>query len=151
MVLIQFWNNYFIANWVSGDRFAYVYGGDINNDGTGTNDLMYVPTDAEINVMTFAPYTDISGTEQPPAVQQAALKSFIAQDKYLSDRRGQFTEKYAGETPWFSQVDVRILQDFNFNTNNKKHTVQLRLDIENFGNFMRSKGGVCQYADRLGF
>ena len=73
----------FFANWVSGDRFAYVYGGDINNDGTSTNDLMYVPTDAEINAMLFDPYVDVQGTVQSAAVQQAASKNFIAQDDYL--------------------------------------------------------------------
>ena len=37
------------GNWTSGNRFAYVYGGDINNDGTASNDLLYVPTDGEID------------------------------------------------------------------------------------------------------
>ena len=41
------------GNWISGNRFAYVYGGDINNDATSTNDLLYVPTDAEIDLMSF--------------------------------------------------------------------------------------------------
>lgn len=141
----------FFANWVSGDRFAYVYGGDINNDGTGTNDLMYVPTDAEINTMAFDPYTDVFGTVQPAGVQQAALKAFIAQDDYLSRRRGQYTDKYAGETPWFSQVDVRILQDYNFMQGNKRHTVQFSIDVQNFGNLINSKWGVRKYATTSGF
>jgi hypothetical protein len=29
-------------------RFNYIYGGDINNDGSSTNDLIYVPTTTEI-------------------------------------------------------------------------------------------------------
>ncbi len=139
------------ANWVSGDRFAYVYGGDINNDGTGTNDLMYVPTDAEINAMSFDPYFDVSGTVQSASVQQSALKNFIAQDKYLSSRRGQYTEKYAGETPWFSQVDLRILQDYNFMQGNKRHTVQFSIDVQNIGNLISSKWGVRKYATTSGF
>jgi hypothetical protein len=141
----------FFANWVSGDRFAYVYGGDINNDGTSTNDLMYVPTDAEINAMLFDPYVDVLGITQSAAVQQAALKSFIAQDDYLSSRRGRYTEKYAGETPWFSQVDVRILQDYNFKAGSKTHTIQFSLDIQNFGNLISSKWGVRKYATTSGF
>ena len=39
------------GSFTSGNRFAYVYGGDINNDGTTSNDLLYVPTDAEIDAM----------------------------------------------------------------------------------------------------
>jgi Carboxypeptidase regulatory-like domain len=141
----------FFSNWVSGDRFGYVYGGDINNDGTGSNDLMYVPTDAEVGVMLFDPYTDVLGNVQSAAVQQSALKSFIAQDNYLSSRRGKYTEKYAGETPWFGQMDVRILQDFNFMSGTKKKTIQFSIDIQNFGNMLSSKWGVRKYATTSGF
>jgi hypothetical protein len=112
-----------------------------NNDGSSTNDLMYVPTDAEIGAMLFDPYVDVLGTVQSAAVQQAAIKNFIAQEDYLRSRRGHFTEKYAGETPWFSQVDVRILQDYNFKPGSKTHTVQFSLDIQNFGNMISSKWG----------
>ena len=139
------------SSWTSGDRFAYVYGGDINNDGTGTNDLLYVPTDAEINTMTFTNYLDALGVTQSPAVQQAAFKNYIASDKYLSSRRGMFTEKYEGSTPWFSQVDIRILQDFVFKNGNKKNTVQFSLDIQNFGNLLNSNWGLRKLATNSGF
>jgi Carboxypeptidase regulatory-like domain len=141
----------FFSNWVSGDRFAYVYGGDINNDGTGTNDLFYVPTDNEVDVMQFSNYTDVFGVVQSPAVQRATFKNYLANDKYLSQRRGEFTEKYAGSTPWFSQMDVRVLQDFNFKSGKKKQTVQLSIDIQNFGNLLNSNWGVRKLATSSGF
>jgi hypothetical protein len=34
--------------YAQGGRFNYIYGGDINNDGSSTNDLIYVPTTTEI-------------------------------------------------------------------------------------------------------
>jgi hypothetical protein len=139
------------SSWTSGDRFAYVYGGDINNDGAGTNDLLYVPTDAEINTMIFTNYLDALGVTQSPAVQQAAFKNYIASDKYLNSRRGQFTEKYAGSTPWFGQMDIRILQDFNFKNGNKRNTVQFSIDIQNVGNLLNSKWGVRKLATNSGF
>ncbi len=141
----------FFANWVSGDRFAYVYGGDINNDGTGTNDLFYVPTDKEVDLMQFANYSDVFGVVQAPAVQRATFKNYLATDKYLSQRRGQYTEKYAGSTPWFSQVDMRILQDFNFKNGKKKNTVQFSIDIQNLGNLLNSNWGVRKVATTSGF
>jgi Carboxypeptidase regulatory-like domain len=141
----------FFANWVSGDRFAYVYGGDINNDGTGTNDLLYVPTDKEVDNMQFVNYTDVFGVVQGPAVQRATFKNYLATDKYLSQRRGEYTEKYAGSTPWFSQMDVRILQDFNFTNGKKKNTVQLSIDIQNFGNLLNSSWGIRKTATTSGF
>ena len=139
------------SSFTSGDRFAYVYGGDINNDGAGTNDLLYVPTDAEINAMTFTNYLDALGVTQSPAVQQAAFKNYIASDKYLSSRRGQFTEKYAGATPWFGQIDIRLLQDFNFKNGKKRNTIQFSLDIQNVGNLLNSNWGVRNLATNSGF
>jgi hypothetical protein len=126
-------------------------GGDINNDGTATNDLMYVPTNAEIDAMTFAPITDVNGNTQSPAAQKAAFKTFIGQDKYLRKRRGEYTEKYGAETPWFSQVDLRILQDLNFGKSARRQTIQFSLDFVNIGNLISSKWGIRQYATTSGF
>ena len=135
----------------SGNRFAYVYGGDINNDGTTSNDLLYVPTDAEIDVMNFAPLTDVNGKVQDAAAQRIALKWFIQQDDYLRNRRGQYTEKYGAETPWFSEVDLRILQDFNFKAGKSTRTIQFSIDILNLGNLLNSDWGVRKYATTSGY
>jgi hypothetical protein len=138
------------SSWTSGNRFAYVYGGDINNDATGSNDLMYVPTDAEIDVMAFDPLLDIDGNTQSAAVQRQAFKQFIAQDNYLRDLRGQYTEKYGGETPWYSQLDLRILQDFILNAGSKQR-IQFSIDFVNLGNLISSKWGIRQYATTAGY
>ncbi|MEP7253634.1 MAG: TonB-dependent receptor, partial [Ginsengibacter sp.] len=139
-------------SWSSGNRFAYVYGGDINNDGTASNDLLYVPTDGEIDAMTFNPsYVDVFGNAQTPAAQRQAFKQFIAQDKYLSGLRGQYTGKYEGENPWFNQLDLRILQDFNFKVGEKINTVQFSIDFVNLGNLFNSKWGVRKYATTAGY
>jgi hypothetical protein len=139
------------GSWNSGNRFAYVYGGDINNDGTGTNDLLYVPTDAEINTMQFDPtLTDVNGDIISVAAQRQGLKNFIANDKYLRKHRGEYTEKYAGQNPWLSQVDLRILQDFIFNPKKPK-TVQVSIDFVNIGNLLNSNWGVVKYATTSGY
>jgi len=139
------------GSWTSGNRFAYVYAGDINNDGTSSNDLLYVPTNAEIDAMNFAALTDINGNVQSAAIQRQTLKNFIAQDDYLSSRVGQYTEKYGGETPWYSQLDLRILQDLNFKAGKQKNTLQLSIDIINFGNLLNSDWGVRKYATTSGY
>lgn len=138
------------SSWTSGNPFAYVYGGDINNDGTSSNDLLYVPTDGEIDNMTFTPLLDINGTIQNQAAQRQAFKSFIAQDDYLSDLRGKYTEKYGGVSPWFSQLDLRILQDLIVNNKTKK-TIQFSIDLVNFGNLISSSWGVREYATTSGY
>ena len=138
------------GSWTSGNRFAYVYGGDINNDGTLSNDLLYVPTDAEIDLMPFTTLVDVNGVSQNAAAQRAAFKQFIAQDEYLSELRGQYTEKYGGETPWNTQVDLRILQDLMVNKKNKQ-TLQFSIDVINLGNLISSKWGVVEYATTSGY
>ena len=137
------------SSWTSGNRFAYVYGGDINNDGTASNDLLYVPTDAEIDKMNFTPIVDVLGNAKSAAEQKAAFKTFINQDKYLGDRRGKYTEKYAGINPWVSQLDLRILQDFKIGSSGR--TIQLSLDFVNLGNMFSSSWGVRKYATTSGY
>ena len=111
-----------------------------------------MPTDAEINNMNFDPaYKDVFGNVQSQAAQRQAFSQFIAQDKYLSKRRGQYTEKYAGQTPWFNQLDVRILQDFNFTAGQKITTLQFSVDFVNFGNLVNSNWGVRKYATTSGY
>jgi hypothetical protein len=138
------------SSWTSGNRFAYVYGGDINNDGTGSNDLLYVPTDPEIDAMNFVDLVDVNGVTQSPVIQRTALKQFIAQDEYLREKRGQHTEKYGAESPWYSQLDLRILQDLYINQKSRQ-TLQFSIDLINFGNLISSKWGVREYATTSGY
>jgi Carboxypeptidase regulatory-like domain len=122
-----------------GGRFNYVYGGDINGDGSGINDLIYVPTTGEINQMTF------SGPGQG-----AALNAFIAQDDYLSGRRGQYAERYGALAPWRSRWDVKIMQDINFEISNGKiNTLQFSIDILNIGNLISSEWGLVQQPNNI--
>lgn len=141
----------FFANWTSGNRFSYVYGGDINNDGSAFNDLMYIPTATEVGKMNFTTLVDAFGNTQNAAAQATAFENFIQQDKYLRAHRGQYSGKYAGVTPWFSQLDMRVLQDFYLKAKGKMHTVQLSLDIINLGNLLNSHWGIRQYASTTGY
>ncbi|HEX7903245.1 MAG TPA: TonB-dependent receptor [Chitinophagaceae bacterium] len=138
------------SSWTSGSRFAYVYGGDINNDGTSSNDLLYVPTNSEIDAMTFTPLLDVNGNIQSQAAQRLAYKAFITQDEYLNGLRGQYTEKYGGESPWYSQMDLRILQDLILNPRTKQG-LQFSVDVVNLGNLISSKWGVRKYATTSGY
>jgi hypothetical protein len=125
-----------VFEYAQGGRYSYTYGGDINNDGSGANDLIYIPTSAEVQTMTF------SG-----AGQAAAFDKFISQDDYLSEHRGQYAERYGALSPWRGKWDMKILQDYNFKVSSgsdKTNTIQFSIDILNFTNLLNSDWGLVQ-------
>ncbi|XLS30457.1 carboxypeptidase regulatory-like domain-containing protein [Flavobacteriaceae bacterium M23B6Z8] len=120
--------------YAQGGRFNYTYGGDINNDGSNLNDLIYIPTASEVTQMQF------SGAGQAEAFEQ-----YIQQDDYLSGRRGQYAERYGALAPWRGKWDVRLLQDYNFKlSNGKTNTIQFSIDVLNIGNLISSDWGLIQ-------
>ena len=121
-----------------GGRFSYTYAGNINGDTSGqNNDLLYVPTSAEIQQMQFDPTGDPG--------QAAAFDNYIAQDDYLSGRRGQYAERYGAQAPWRGRWDVKFLQDYKIKiSENKTNTIQFSIDVLNFGNLIRSEWGLVQ-------
>ena len=125
--------------YAKGGRFNYTYGGDINGDGSNLNDLLYIPTSAEINQMEF------SG-----AGQGAAFDAYISQDDYLSERRGEYAERYGALSPWRSRWDLKILQDYNIKINDKKtNTIQISMDMLNVGNLISSDWGLIQQPNNV--
>lgn len=128
-----------------GGRFSYTYSGDINNDGAFSfgNDLIYIPSDSEINQMNFIDTSNpVDGSLVTADQQRQALRAFIAQDDYLSENQGSYSERNAILSPWYSRWDMRILQDYNM-TNGKK--IQFSIDILNVGNLVSSDWGVRKF------
>jgi hypothetical protein len=127
-----------------GNRYSYTYAGDLNRDAIANNDLLYVPANSsEINFGTV----DGEGngvTAENAAAQWTALSAFIDQDPYLKNRKGKYAERNGVTLPYFSQIDFRFMQDFNFNVKERKNTIQVSLDIMNLGNLLYSGYGVRQ-------
>jgi hypothetical protein len=128
-----------------GNRYSYIYAGDVNGDGSSTNDLIYIPRDKSEIVFSE---TDINGDFFATADEQwAALEQFISQDDYLSANRGSIADRFGGVNPWFSNIDLRLLQDFALYISGNKHTFQLSVDILNVANLLNSDWGVRQIAN----
>ncbi|PIF33986.1 carboxypeptidase family protein [Flavobacterium sp. 9] len=122
--------------YAQGGRFNYTYGGDINGDGSAVNDLIYIPTTAEIALMNFS----------APG-QGEAFDKFISQDDYMKNRRGQYADRYGAISPWRGRCDLKLMQDYNFKVSSaseKKNTIQFSIDVLNFGNLLNSDWGVVQ-------
>lgn len=121
----------FYLEYARGGRFSYTYSGDLNGDGSVLNDLLYIPTDSELDQMNFV-----------NDAQREAYRDFIEQDDYLSDNRGDYAERYAVLSPWYSRWDMRLLQDYNLSNG---HTIQFSIDILNVGNLISSDWGVREF------
>ncbi|MFQ5770200.1 MAG: hypothetical protein ACE5HX_06670 [bacterium] len=128
-----------------GNRYSFTYSGDVNGDGATGNDLIYIPRDQ--SEIIFDPITDASGNViSTPAEQWTALNAFIEQDDYLSSHRGEIAERFGALNPWFSNIDLRVLQDFSLNVGAQRHTFQVSFDILNVANLLNSNWGVRKVA-----
>ncbi|MFN4762526.1 carboxypeptidase regulatory-like domain-containing protein [Gillisia sp. Q332] len=120
--------------YAQGGRYNFTYGGDINNDGSSVNDLIYIPTEGEIAQMNFT-----------GAGQAESFNQFILNNEYLRENRGGYFDRYGDLSPWRSTVDVKLLQDYNFKvSNDRTNTIQFSVDILNFGNLLNSDWGVVE-------
>lgn len=127
-----------------GNRYSFVYAGDVNGDGMGGNDLIYIPKDqADARLVPFG------GPGGTVAEQWAALNAFIEQDDYLKEHRGEIAERFGAINPWFMNVDLRILQDISFFMGPQKHTFQISVDVLNVANLINSSWGVRKSATSL--
>jgi hypothetical protein len=118
---------------------SYTFAGDLNGDGIANNELIYVPRDR--SEMNFQAFTPTGGRLFSVQEQQDAFEAFINQDKYLRSRRGQYAERGAVFLPMVYNADVSITQDIFANLGGQKNTLQVRLDILNFGNLLNDNWG----------
>lgn len=127
-----------------GNRYSFLYSGDVNGDGSAGNDLMYIPrSQSEIN---FDPRT-VGAVTYSAAEQWTQLDAFIKQDNYLSEHRGQIAERFGLVNPWYANLDMRVLQDIEFPRGGRAHTLQVTLDVMNVPNLLNSGWGVRKVAD----
>jgi len=142
---------------------SYLYSGDLNGDAQTSNDLLYIPTNADLDryvangqleasapttVVTYengtAVKTSVPDTRTPQQIADQ-INNFIGQDKYLSEHRGEFAERNALVYPWFKRLDLNVTQDFYITTKDKnKHTLRLTIDIINAGNLLNKDWGTYQ-------
>ena len=133
----------------SGQPYTYIVGhGGTNytNEDSRERSLMYVPVNA--GEITFGEYDSdnrigVPLSEAEQAEMYASFNEFIESDDYLSERRGQYTERNASRNPWNNIFDIKILQDFYVTLpDGKRNTIQLSLDIFNVANLLNPEWGI---------
>jgi hypothetical protein len=122
---------------------SYTYSGDMNGDGGTSNDLIYIA--ANMDEMNFEQYTVTVGSQSitfTAEQQKEAWEAFINKDPYLSKNRGKYAERNGAWLPMVHRVDFSIAQEIGIKQGKYKNSLQFRVDILNFTNFLNSNWGV---------
>ena len=109
-------------------RYSYTYSNDMNGDAINL-DLIYIPkTKDEILWKTPG--------------DGDRFWSFLEKDKYLSKHKGEYADAYGAYAPMVHRFDLRFAQNFSVKAGKTKNTLQVSLDVLNFGNFLNNTWGV---------
>lgn len=123
-------------------RTSYIYGGsgDVNGDGSTSNDLIFIPAkQSDINLVEYTQGGKTITVEE----QWTALDNFINNSSYLRSHRGQFAERNGSIAPWYCQLDLHLAEGI---IPSKKHKFEITCDIKNFLNIFNKNWGVIKTA-----
>ena len=125
-----------------GKPYSWTYLNDLNGDGIGGNDLMYIPSAPGSGEVVFR---GRSATETP-AQAEAAFWDVVNGNAGLASAKGGLVGRNNNYAPWVNNFDVRLSQELpGFY---KDHKVSFTFDILNFGNLLNKKWGRI---DEIGF
>ena len=122
-----------LYNGHSGEHYSLTYykgGKDVNNDTYKGNSLIYIPTEAEMNSMSWA---DESSKE--------SYNNYIKGDKYLNSHRGKFAERNSHSLPFVHRLDLHVAQSFYFDKSSQRR-VELTWDVINLTNLLSRSWGM---------
>jgi len=119
----------------SGVPFEYVYGSDINGDGSTANDPVYVPTNAHIaSEILFQQNGNLT-----PAMQADSLEAFISAHPCLNSQRGKIMLRNSCRTPWTKFMNASVRQSL---PTLRGQNFILQLDIFNVLNLLNQNWGA---------
>jgi hypothetical protein len=113
----------------AGTPYAYVTTNDVNGDGMTTNDLIYVPRDAN----------DISIAGANQAADWDRLNAFIVSEKCLREQRGRIMQRTSCRNPWQKFLDLRLTKVLRTVSG---QNLQITADIFNFLNLVNKNWGI---------
>ena len=116
----------------SGSPFSWGYVNTTIDGSAQANSLAYIPRD-----LTEAQKLLPTGT------QASDFMAFVDSDPYLKTRKGTFTERNMGRTPWNNTMDLRFLHEFKLKG---RQSVQISYDIINFLNLLDRKLGYYYFS-----
>ncbi len=132
----------FVYNGQSGNTFSYVLNRGLirDLDNFETNDLIFIPTNAQLQTMIFTANT-VGSVTYTPQQQRDLFDAYIEGDKYLRKNRGKYADRNGARLPFTHVLDLKIQQDFNVKFGKKTYQLQVSYDIFNFTNMLSRNAG----------
>lgn len=106
--------------------------------------LAYIPNKGEA-INFFQNTTDANGNPVSAQQQADAFNAFIDGNKYLSSRRGTYTERNGARTPWNNTADFHFAQDIGLGVKHRQ-IITLTLDVINVTNLLDKKWGWVYFS-----
>jgi hypothetical protein len=128
----------------SGQAYSVYYSGDLNGDNQNGNDLMFIPTDEQIDKMPF-----LSTEKYTEEQQRENMKKWLGSEEYLKDHRGEYFERYAANEKFENHFDFHFAQRFSFKAGKQTHAIELSFDVMNISNMFSAKWG--RYSGTSGY
>ncbi len=100
-----------------------------NGDNQAGNIPLYIPTESELNQMSFKSEDD-----------RTKFGEWIASDGYAKNHRGQYAERFCSTAPWENHFDFHVAENFFYNKKGGKIT--LSFDVINAANMLNKKWGL---------
>ena len=119
-----------------GKPYSWTYLNDLNGDGIGGNDLMYIPSAPGSGEVVF----------KGGAAEEAKFWDVVNANPGLSAAKGGIVGRNNNYAPWVNTIDMRVAQELPGFM--KGHKASLSFDIFNFGNLLNKKWGRT---DEIGF
>jgi hypothetical protein len=111
-------------NGQSGRPYVLAFNGDVNGDNRFTNDIIFVPTNANDVTVTNGTF--------------AQLQAYLAGDNSAKDAAGRIPDRNAGRSPWTNGLDFRYAVTLPTGSRAK---VELTMDVLNLINLFNDSDG----------
>ena len=117
----------------TGKPYSWTFKNDMNGDGIGSNDLMYIPKAFGSGEVVFA------GDTATSHANEQRFWDIVNANKALRQAAGGTVARYGDFSPWTNSFDLRISQEIPGLFARNKASVSF--DILNVGNLLNKKWG----------
>ena len=115
-------------NGQTGRPYAYRFGNDVNNDAGTTNDLLYIPRDANDVIVVGGTFDQLS--------------TFLDDGSCDALSAGSIVDRNSCRGPWTNSLDFRAAFDVPFG----RYSGEITFDMLNMINLFSSDNGLIDFA-----